>query len=109
MGRADKREMAESMTEPRYLAPTTLTKRSAHLRKPAALRVSWPAAPICWCRCVPAWPTRRDRRHEENPEMMSIEQTADGGFRIGAAVSGMALREHKNFGRSGPACSRRST
>jgi carbon-monoxide dehydrogenase medium subunit len=36
------------------------------------------------------------------PEMMAIEQTADGGFRIGAAVSGMALAEHRNFGKVWP-------
>jgi carbon-monoxide dehydrogenase medium subunit len=34
--------------------------------------------------------------------MTAIEQTADGGFRIGAAVSGMALAEHKNFGKVWP-------
>ena len=43
------------------------------------------------------------------PEMMAIEQTADGGFRIGAAVSGMALRNTRALARSGPACSRPST
>src|SRR5205085_11752009 len=36
------------------------------------------------------------------PEMTGIEQTADGGFRIGAAVSGMALAEHKSFGKVWP-------
>jgi len=30
-------------------------------------------------------------------EMNSIEETAGGGFRVGAAVSGMALAEHKRF------------
>jgi carbon-monoxide dehydrogenase medium subunit len=35
-------------------------------------------------------------------EMMNIEETADGGFRIGAAVSGMALAEHKRFGKVWP-------
>ena len=35
-------------------------------------------------------------------EMTAIEQTADGGFRIGAAVSGMALAEHKSFGKVWP-------
>src|SRR6185437_16073279 len=30
-------------------------------------------------------------------EMTAIEETADGGFRIGAAVSGMALAEHPRF------------
>ena len=36
------------------------------------------------------------------PEMTAIEPTADGGFRIGAAVSGMALAEHKSFGKVWP-------
>src|SRR5690349_22432570 len=36
------------------------------------------------------------------PEMTQIEQTADGGFRIGAAVSGMALHDHKTFGKVWP-------
>lgn len=35
-------------------------------------------------------------------EMNAIEQTADGGFRIGAAVSGMALAEHPKFGKAWP-------
>src|SRR5215467_6752337 len=35
-------------------------------------------------------------------EMMKIEETADGGFRVGAAVSGMALYEHKRFGKVWP-------
>ena len=36
------------------------------------------------------------------PEMTEIEQAADGSFRIGAAVSGMALHDHKNFGKVWP-------
>ncbi len=35
-------------------------------------------------------------------EMMTIEETADGGFRIGAAVSGAALAEHPRFGKVWP-------
>jgi carbon-monoxide dehydrogenase medium subunit len=35
-------------------------------------------------------------------EMSAIEQTADGGFRIGAAASGMALAEHPRFGKVWP-------
>jgi carbon-monoxide dehydrogenase medium subunit len=35
-------------------------------------------------------------------EMTAIEETADGGFRIGAAVSGMALAEHPRFGKVWP-------
>src|SRR6185312_14335981 len=37
------------------------------------------------------------------PEMTTIEQAADGSFRIGAAVSGMALHDHENFGKVWPA------
>ena len=36
------------------------------------------------------------------PEMTEIEQAADGSFRIGAAVSGMALHDHENFGKVWP-------
>jgi carbon-monoxide dehydrogenase medium subunit len=36
------------------------------------------------------------------PAMTAIEETADGGFRIGAAVSGMALAEHPRFGKAWP-------
>src|ERR1700710_1144280 len=36
------------------------------------------------------------------PEMMAVEETADGGFRVGAAVSGMALLEHARFGKVWP-------
>src|SRR5690349_19600031 len=35
-------------------------------------------------------------------EMTEIAETADGGFRIGAAVSGAALAEHKRFGKVWP-------
>src|SRR6201987_4838867 len=35
-------------------------------------------------------------------EMMEIEETRDGGFRVGAAVSGMALAEHPKFGKVWP-------
>jgi len=35
-------------------------------------------------------------------ELTSIAQTADGGFRVGAAVSGMALAEHNSFGKVWP-------
>ena len=35
-------------------------------------------------------------------EMMIIEETRDGGFRVGAAVSGMALAEHAKFGKVWP-------
>ena len=35
-------------------------------------------------------------------EMTAIEQTADGGFRIGAAVPGAVLAEHSRFGKVWP-------
>ena len=35
-------------------------------------------------------------------EMNSIEETADGGFRVGAAVSGAALSEHPKFRKAWP-------
>src|SRR3954453_7086830 len=35
-------------------------------------------------------------------EMTEIAETADGGFRIGAAVSGAALAEHPRFGQLWP-------
>ena len=35
-------------------------------------------------------------------EMTAIEQTADGGFRIGAAVPGAVLSEHPHFGKAWP-------
>jgi carbon-monoxide dehydrogenase medium subunit len=35
-------------------------------------------------------------------EMTAIEQTKDGGFRVGAAVCGMALAEHPAFGKAWP-------
>ena len=42
-------------------------------------------------------------------EMTAIEQTADGGFRIGAAVPARCLRSIRVSAKSGPACWRRST
>src|SRR3979409_2721673 len=35
-------------------------------------------------------------------EMTAIEETADGGFRVGAAVSGAVLAEHPRFGNVWP-------
>src|SRR3979409_856278 len=35
-------------------------------------------------------------------EMTAIEETADGGFRVGAAVPGAGLAEHPRFGKVGP-------
>ncbi|THD61178.1 MAG: xanthine dehydrogenase family protein subunit M [Bradyrhizobium sp.] len=35
-------------------------------------------------------------------ELTAIEPTADGGFRVGAAVSGMVLAEHPRFGKVWP-------
>jgi aerobic carbon-monoxide dehydrogenase medium subunit len=35
-------------------------------------------------------------------EMNTLEETKDGGFRVGAAVSGMALLEHPKFGKVWP-------
>jgi carbon-monoxide dehydrogenase medium subunit len=35
-------------------------------------------------------------------EMIGIEETVDGGFRVGAATSGMALAEHSRFGKVWP-------
>ena len=35
-------------------------------------------------------------------EMTNIEEAADGGFRVGAAVSGMVLAEHPRFGKVWP-------
>src|SRR6202171_283710 len=35
-------------------------------------------------------------------EMTAIEQTADGGFRVGAAVPGAMLAEHPRFGKVWP-------
>ena len=36
------------------------------------------------------------------PELTAIEETKDGGFRVGAAVSGAALAEHAKFGKAWP-------
>jgi carbon-monoxide dehydrogenase medium subunit len=35
-------------------------------------------------------------------EMTTIEETPDGGFKVGAAVSGMALHDHPKFGKAWP-------
>ena len=36
------------------------------------------------------------------PELTAIEETKDGGFRVGAAVSGAVLAEHPKFGKAWP-------
>ena len=36
------------------------------------------------------------------PEMTTVQETADGGFKVGAAVSGAVLAEHPKFGKVWP-------
>ena len=102
MGCKAKRDAGNDMTELRIWRLKRLTRRSAPLPPPAARPAFWRGAPTLLVQM---------RAGSVKPglivdikkiaEMTSIEETSSG-FRIGAAVSGMALHDHPRFGKVWP-------
>src|SRR5437660_5086527 len=91
------------MTELRYLAPDTLDEAiGAFAKAGSAARILAGGTDLLVQMRSGAVKPGLIVDIKKIPEMTAIEQTADGGFRIGAAVSGMALAEHKNFGKVWP-------
>src|SRR6266487_7201424 len=102
-GGQTKWEIAESMTELRYLAPDTLDEAiGAFAKAGSAARILAGGTDLLVQMRSGVLKPGVIVDIKKIPEMTAIEQTADGGFRIGAAVSGMALAEHKNFGKVWP-------
>ena len=85
------------MTELRYLAPTSLDEAiGAFAKAGSAARILAGGTDLLVQMRSGVLKPGVIVDIKKIPEMMAIEQTADGGFRIGAAVSGMALAEHKS-------------
>ena len=91
------------MTELRYLAPSTLDEAiGAFAAAGSAARILAGGTDLLVQMRSGAVKPGLIVDIKKIDEMTRIEQTADGGFRIGAAVSGMALHDHKSFGKIWP-------
>jgi carbon-monoxide dehydrogenase medium subunit len=91
------------MTELRYLAPTTLDEAiAAFAAAGSAARILAGGTDLLVQMRSGAVKPGLIVDIKKIGEMTRIEQTPDGSFRIGAAVSGMALAEHETFGKIWP-------
>ena len=91
------------MTELRYLAPTSLDEAiGAFAAAGSAARILAGGTDLLVQMRVGVLKPGVIVDIKKIAEMTAIEQTADGGFRIGAAVSGMALADHPSFGKVWP-------
>ncbi|MDB5375531.1 MAG: oxidoreductase [Belnapia sp.] len=91
------------MTEIRYLAPRTLDEAiGAYAAASGAARILAGGTDLMVQMRSGAIRPGLIVDIKKIAEMTSIEETADGGFRIGAAVSGAALAEHPRFGEVWP-------
>ena len=91
------------MTELRYLAPTSLDEAiGAFAAAGSAARILAGGTDLLVQMRSGALKPGVIVDIKKIPEMTEIEQAADGSFRIGAAVSGMALHDHENFGKVWP-------
>src|ERR1700748_3011582 len=91
------------MTDIRYVAPQTLDEAiGAFAAAGSAARILAGGTDLLVQMCSGAVRPGLIVDIKKIAEMSAIEQTADGGFRIGAAASGMALAEHPKFGKVWP-------
>ena len=91
------------MTELRYLAPTTLDEAiKAFASAGSAGRILAGGTDLLVQMRSGAVKPGVIVDIKKIAEMTAIEQTADGGFRIGAAVPGAVLSEHPRFGKVWP-------
>ena len=91
------------MTEIRYLAPGTLDEAiSAFAAAGSAARILAGGTDLLVQMRSGAVKPGLIVDIKKITEMTAIEQTADGGFRIGAAVAGAVLSEHPRFGKVWP-------
>ena len=97
------RETGNGMTELRYMAPATLDEAiGAFAAAGSAARILAGGTDLLVQMRAGMLKPGLIVDIKKIAEMTAIEQTTDGGFRIGAAVSGMALAEHKSFGKVWP-------
>src|SRR4051812_13877639 len=91
------------MTELRYLAPATLDEAiSAFASAGSAARILAGGTDLLVQMRSGAVKPGLIVDIKKIAEMTAIEETADGGFRIGAAVPGAVLAEHPRFGKVWP-------
>ena len=91
------------MTDIRYLAPRTLDEAiSAYAAAGSAARILAGGTDLLVQMRSGAVRPGLIVDIKKIAEITAIEQTADGGFRIGAAVSGMELHDHPKFGKVWP-------
>src|SRR5215813_6122726 len=103
MGRKDEGDTGTSMTELRYLAPRTLDEAiSAFAAGGSAARILAGGTDLLVQMRSGVLKPGLIVDIKKIAEMTAIEETADGGFRIGAAVPGAVLAEHPRFGKVWP-------
>jgi len=91
------------MTDIRYLAPRTLDEAiSAFAAAGSAARIMAGGTDLLVQMRSGAVRPGLIVDIKKIAEMTAIEETADGGFRVGAAVSGAELAEHPRFGKVWP-------
>ena len=91
------------MTDVRYLAPRTLDEAiSAYAAAGSAARILAGGTDLLVQMRSGVVQPGLIVDIKKIDEMMAIEETAEGGFRIGAAVSGAVLAEHPRFGKVWP-------
>src|SRR3974390_1528278 len=99
----DQGRQQTTMTELRYLAPRTLEEAvGAFAAGGSAARILAGGTDLLVQMRSGAGKPGLIVDIKKIAEMSAIEETADGGFRIGAAVPGAVLAEHPRFGRVWP-------
>src|SRR3954467_14372595 len=89
-----------TMTDIRYLAPRTLDEAiGAYAAAGSAARILAGGTDLLVQMRSGAVKPGLIVDIKKIAEMTAIEATSDGGFRIGAAVSGMELHDHPKFGK----------
>ena len=102
MGCKAKRDAGSDMTELRYLAPETLDEAiDAFAAAGSAARILAGGTDLLVQMRAGSVKPGLIVDIKKIAEMTSIEETSSG-FRIGAAVSGMALHDHPRFGKVWP-------
>jgi carbon-monoxide dehydrogenase medium subunit len=95
--------MEATMTDVRYLAPRTLDEAiSAYAAAGSAARILAGGTDLLVQMRSGVVQPGLIVDIKNIGEMMTIEEAADGGFRIGAAVAGAVLAEHPRFGKVWP-------
>src|SRR5258708_32270885 len=99
----DRGRRRNDMTDIRYLAPRTLDEAiSAYAAAGSAARIMAGGTDLLGQMRSGAVRPGLIVDIKKIAEMTAIEETAEGGFRVGAAVPGAGLAEHPRFGKGWP-------